>query len=162
MTSPTRIADLSEAEIAGLGLVRAEVLSPESDPVYLRPDGIPLTEASRVRPLAVIHDERIVQLGDGIPMLPARQHKSAQLWRPTWLTVRADMHGVVQMIGLGGPVMRLDGAQYADGRWEHLTWFTRRTHPVQKLWPEAAPPYAVATLRWLIETDNRLRLPVQG
>lgn len=161
MTSPVRIADLSEAEITALGLVRAEVLGEATGVVYIRPDGIPLTEASRVQPLAVIHDERIIQLGDGMPMLPAVQHKSAQLWQPKWLTVRARSDGLIETVVLGGPVMRLDGEQYADGRWEHLHWFGRRSHPMQKLWPEGAPPYVVAALRWLIDNDNRLRLPAQ-
>lgn len=148
----TRVGELSQPDLDGLGITPVD-----GDPMgvkWLSVDGIPLSDRSEVVPLRIVNDERTVVLPDTTPTLPTRYHRSGQVWRPKWLTVRVTDDGLIYSVILGGPVLRLDGEPYADGAWEHRSWD-------RESWPTGAPVFATAALRWLLNVDTRLRLPVR-
>lgn len=163
------VFELSELERAALGI---EIVVPESDDPevagfhYVAPDGTALGPASLVEPPQVIHDERIVQLGPLTPVLPTRWHRTAKWWKPAWLTVRVDPGGEIELIMLGGPVLCKDRVtEYADSTWEHWGWrvgFRAALSPESHAWPEDAPEFVQATVRWLLDADPRLTLPEKG
>ena len=163
------VHDLSELELAALGIVHVfpETDDPEVAGFHLvAPDGTTLGPGSVVTPPRVVVDEHIVQLGPLTPVLPTRWHRTAKFWKPKWLTIKADSDGEIDLVTLGGPALWVDRVtQYADGTWESWSWWCGYGHAMSKdayVWPDTAPEFAVATVRWLIDSRPYLHLPEKG